>query len=115
MYTSVPRAHHRALVEWRVSRLGLAEASVVALIRGPRVGTGLTNGATEEGQGFGILGVLYKYDGGSVDIYGSLTFQQQWRVHYRKFAGLGRDSLWSRTPNGLEVEVEVQRLALPMW
>ena len=56
MYTSVPRAHHRALVDWRVLRLGLAEASVVPLIRGPRVGTGLTDGASEEGKGFGILG-----------------------------------------------------------
>lgn len=110
MYTSVPRAHHRALGDWRVLRLGL----VVLLIRGPRVGTGLGNGTSEGGQGFGILGCC-KYDGGSVDIYGSLTFQQQWRVHYRKFAGLGRDSLWGRIPNGLEVEVEVQRLALPMW
>ena len=114
MYTSVPRAHHRALVDWRGLRLGLVEASVVLLIRGPRVGTGLARGTSEVGQGFVILGCC-KYDGGSVDIYGSLTFQQQWRVHYRKFAGLGRDSLWSRTPNDLEVEVEVQRLALPMW
>lgn len=114
MYTSVPRAHHRALGDWRVLRLGLVEASVVLLIRGPRVGTGLANGTSEDGQGFGILGCC-KYDDGSVDIYGSLTFQQRWRVHYRKFAGLGRDSLWGRIPNGLEVEVEVQRLALPMW
>ena len=45
----------------------------------------------------------------------SLTFQQQQRVRWRKFAGFGRHGLWDRTLRGFEVNVEVQQLEWLMY
>ena len=76
IYTSVPRAHHWTVFCRRVSSLREAETPLAPLARVSSAGTGLTNVATEEGQGFGTLRKGQSMT--SVNLkYGSLTFQQQ--------------------------------------
>ena len=66
MYTSVPRAHHRTAANWRGLSLRDEDAPSTPVARVSGAGTGLTNVAIEEGQGFGTLGVC-QYDAGAFD------------------------------------------------
>lgn len=107
MYTSVPRAHHEIVDDWRDASLRVAEAPLALLVKVSRAGTGLTNVATEEGQGCGILRRCKRDVGRMIQSMGSHTSPQQWRVHYCTFAGLGRHDLRHCMLRDFEVELGV--------